>query len=186
MLISVLWCVFRSCLLTLNERTTHANYNSQLRWILQWPLWSDQTGHHKICRSPKKFLAKMVWLFWHVKKNSVWVFADKFSQTITTVVKYQIFFSGGQNGLTVLAKIICNSVENIFDHLVRQFWPIFYGKFLKILWPLWSTVVWAMDRYVSSLAWLPDKLDIRCSKRSSVCYISWAWLRHLRLIFRGV
>ena len=129
MLISVLWCVFRSCLLTLNERSTHANYNScwRWRWFLQWPFWSDQTDHRKICRSPKKFLAEMVWLFWHVKKNSVRFFAGKFSQTIMTVVKSQSF-CGGQNGLTILAKIIFKSLENIFDHLVRPFWPIFFWE----------------------------------------------------------
>ena len=44
-----------------------------------------------------------------------------------TVVKSQSF-CGGQNGLTILAKIICNSVENIFDHLVRPFWPIFFWE----------------------------------------------------------
>ena len=29
---------------------------------------------------------------------------------------------------TILAKIIFKSVENIFDHLVRPFWPIFFGE----------------------------------------------------------
>ena len=42
-----------------------------------------------------------------------------------TVVKSQSF-CGGQNGLTILAKIIFKTVENIFDHLVRPFWPIFF------------------------------------------------------------
>ena len=44
-----------------------------------------------------------------------------------TVVKSQSF-CGGQNGLTILAKIIFKSVENIFDHLVRPFWPIFFWE----------------------------------------------------------
>ena len=62
-----------------------------------------------------------------MKKNSVRVFAGKFSQTIMTRVKSQSF-CGGQNGLTILAKIIFKSLENIFDHLVRPFWPIFLGE----------------------------------------------------------
>ena len=81
----------------------------QLRWILQWPLWSDQTGHSKICRSPKKFLAKMARLFWPVKYNSVRIFAGKFSQTIMTAVNSRSF-CGGQNGLTMLAKIFFGKV----------------------------------------------------------------------------
>ena len=44
-----------------------------------------------------------------------------------TFVKSQSF-CGGQNGLTILAKIIFNSLENIFDHLVRPFWPIFFWE----------------------------------------------------------
>ena len=44
-----------------------------------------------------------------------------------TVVKSQSF-CGGQNGLTVLAKINFKCVENIFDHLVRPFWPIYFWK----------------------------------------------------------
>ena len=62
-----------------------------------------------------------------MKKNSVHIFAGKFSQTIMTVVKSQSF-CGGQNGLTILAKIIFKSLENIFDHLVRPFWPIFFWE----------------------------------------------------------
>ena len=75
-----------------------------------------------------------------MKKNSVHIFAGKFSQTIMTVVKSQSF-CGGQNGLTILAKIIFKSLENIFDHLVRPFWPIFFWESFDILWPQWSTVV---------------------------------------------
>ena len=87
----------------------------QLRWILQWPLWSDQTGHSKICRSPKKFLAKMARLFWPVKYNSVRIFAGKFSQTIMTVVNSRSF-CGGQNGLTMLAKIFFWKGLNFCGH----------------------------------------------------------------------
>ena len=56
-----------------------------------------------------------------------------------TVVKSQSF-CGGQNGLTILAKIIFKSLENIFDHLVRPFWPIFFWESFEFLWPQWLTV----------------------------------------------
>ena len=51
------------------------------------------------------------------KKNSVRIFAGKFSQTIMTVVKSQSF-CGGQNGLTILAKIIFKSLENTFGQTI--------------------------------------------------------------------
>ena len=69
----------------------------------------------------------MVRLFWHVKKNSVRIFAGKFSQTIMTIEKSQSF-CGGQNGLTILAKIFFESLENIFDYLVGLYWPILFWE----------------------------------------------------------
>ena len=44
-----------------------------------------------------------------------------------TAVKSQSF-CGGQNGLTILAKIFFESLENKFDHLDRPFWPIFFWE----------------------------------------------------------
>ena len=48
-----------------------------------------------------------------------------------TVVKSQSF-CGGQNGLTILAKIIFKSLGNILDHLVRPFWPIFFWESFEL------------------------------------------------------
>ena len=47
-----------------------------------------------------------------------------------TIVKSQSL-CGGQNGLTISAKIFSKSLENIFDHLVKPFWPIFLWDSFK-------------------------------------------------------
>ena len=57
-----------------------------------------------------------------------------------TVVKSQSF-CGGQNGLTILAKIILKSLENIFDLIsFGPFGQYFLGTVFNFLWPQWSTV----------------------------------------------
>ena len=127
MLISVSWCVFRSCLLMLNESTGHTNYNSEF--------CSGHFGQTKRTKHATVKFADLPKSFWPKgsdcsdmwKKIQSKFFASKFSQTIMTVVKSQSF-CGGQNGLTILAKIIFKSLENIFDHLVRPFWPIFFWE----------------------------------------------------------
>ena len=100
-----------------------------------------------------------------------------------TVVKSQSF-CGGQNGLTILAKIIFKSLENIFDHLVRPFWPIFFWEsFEFFMATMLSTVVCSINGRVTGFLGslkispceerrLKDTQNLKCEDRRFQNYLA--------------